>query len=375
MIRAAIIGTGAITLTEHLPALTADPRIEIVAVCDIDGEKARAVADEHGIPSSYSSSDELLAAERPDLVAIATPPGAHRDQVIAALDAGAWVWCEKPPMLSLADYDAVAAHEGENGPYVSYIFQQRFGATADRLRRHVDEGTLGRPLVVTCDTLWYRGDDYFAAPWRAKWATEGGGPTMGHGIHQTDMVLSILGDWSEVTAAMGRLGRDTETEDVSFAIVRFANGAMMSVANSLLSPRETSSVRFDFERATVELEHLYGYTNDDWTWTPATGVTPAEAATWPAEPEDGRRAHALHLAHMLDAYERGERPRVSGADGRRSLELAAGMYKSALTGRAVSREELAPGDPFYDAMCGADPADATARIRRGTLRASLDDAR
>jgi len=365
-IRAAVIGTGAITREKHLPALLADDRVEVVAVADIHAESAKAAAAEFGIRAWYTSTTELLAAEHPDLVTIGTPPGAHRDAIIESLDAGAWVLCEKPPTLSLEDYDVVAAHEGPEGPFVSYIFQHRFGATAERLREHLRDGTLGRPLVVQCNTLWHRTPEYFAVPWRARWATEGGGPTMGHGIHQTDMVLSILGDWTHVTAEMATLDRETETEDVAFAIVRFANGAMMSVSNSLLSARETSYVRFDFERATVEVEHLYGYANDHWRWTPAPGVAEARSAQWPAETDDFSGAHDLQMRHMIDSYERRERPRVSGLDGRRSLELAAGMYKSALEGRTVTRTELVPGDLYYSAMNGGDPAEATRRIHAGT---------
>ncbi|MFD2354413.1 Gfo/Idh/MocA family oxidoreductase [Nonomuraea ferruginea] len=128
---------------------------------------------------------------------------------------------------------------------------------------------MGRPLVATCLTQWYRGDAYFEVPWRGTWASEGGGPTMGHGIHQFDLLFSVLGPWREVSGLAVRQARDTETEDVSMAMVTFESGAVASVVNSVLSPRETSVLRFDFERATVELEHLYGYTDADWSVTPA----------------------------------------------------------------------------------------------------------
>ena len=97
------------------------------------------------------------------------------------------------------------------------------------------------------------------------------GPTMGHGIHQFDLLLSILGPWTEVTAMAARLSRPTNTEDVSMAVARFDNGAMATVVNSVVSPRETSRLRFDFEYATVELEHLYGYRAADWRFTAAPG--------------------------------------------------------------------------------------------------------
>jgi predicted dehydrogenase len=359
-IRVAVVGAGGIARGIHLPALAALPGdVEIVAVVDVDADRARDVAAEFAAPAAYTDVDEMLAASRPDLVVVATPPGAHKDATVAALRAGAWVWCEKPPTLSLADYDEIAAHEGSDGPYASYVFQHRFGSAARRLRRHVEEGTLGAVRVAQCHTLWYRDDAYFEVPWRAKWATEGGGPTMGHGIHQMDLALSILGDWTEVTAMMGTLARHTETEDVSAAIVRLESGAMCVLTNSLLSPRETSQLRFDFDDATVEVEHLYGYDNSHWRWTPAPHVGDAEPDGW-LPGTDEASSHAAQLRVLIDAFRRGERPPASGDDGRRSLEFIAGMYKAAIEGRPVRREELTADDRYYGAMHGGDP-DAAAR--------------
>ena len=90
---------------------------------------------------------------------------------------------------------------------------------------------------------------------------------MGHGIHQMDMLLDVLGDWTEVSAVVRTQARRMETEDVSMAHVTFASGAVASIVTSVLSPREQSYLRFDFERATVEVTHLYGYADDDWRIT------------------------------------------------------------------------------------------------------------
>ncbi|NKY99187.1 Gfo/Idh/MocA family protein [Nocardiopsis alborubida] len=365
-IRVAVVGSGGIARGRHLPALTAlGGRVDVVALADLDASLVAATADEWGVPGRYTDLDALLRAESPDLVIVCTPPVAHKDTVIAGLDAGSWVWCEKPPALSLAEYDEVSAHEGSgHGPFASYVFQHRFGSGAERLRRHLAEGTLGRPLVGVCNTLWFRAPGYFEVPWRGRWATEGGGPSMGHGIHQMDLMLSLLGDWSEVTAVMSTTARSTETEDVSMAIVRLESGATVSVANSLLSPRETSYLRFDFEHATVELEHLYGYDNAHWRWTPAPHVRDADAvASWPPV-EDEPSSHRAQLSALLDAMERGERPRASGRDGRRALELVAGMYRSALTGTTARRRDLTPDDGFYHAMHGGDADTAAAVLTR-----------
>ncbi|WP_022873068.1 Gfo/Idh/MocA family protein [Nesterenkonia alba] len=351
-IRVGLIGTGGIAVYKHLPALKAhQDRVEVVAAADVSADRLNTVADEWQIPGRYPDAESLLAAEKPDLLVVCTPPVAHRDVVIAGLQAGAWVWCEKPPMLSLAEYDEVAGYEGAAGPYASYVFQHRFGSAAQRLRRHVQEGTLGRPLVSVCHTLWFRTHEYYEVPWRGKWETEGGGPTMGHGIHQMDLLFEILGDWSEVTARAEVLDRDVETEDVSLAMVKFASGAVGSVINSVISPRESSYLRFDFTDATVEVEHVYGYDNTSWRWTPAPHRAEDTQVVERWVPEENiPSSHIQQLGELLDSMERGQRPRASGDDGRRVLEFIAALYESAETGRTVTRHDLARQGTYYTGM-------------------------
>lgn len=349
-VRVAIVGAGGIATGAHLPALKSlGERVSVVAVVDVDTERAADVAAIWKIAGVFPDVATMLTGARPDLVIVCTPPVAHRDAVIAALDAGAWVLCEKPPTLSLADYDAITGREQDGGPYASYVFQHRFGSAARQLRSLVADHTLGAPLVALCHTLWYRDPAYFEVPWRGKWATEGGGPTMGHGIHQMDLLLSLLGDWATVNAATATLARDVETEDVSFATVTMENGAIVSIVNSLLSPRETSYLRFDFSDATVEVEHLYGYNNADWRWTAAPSVSPETRESWLPK-EDIASSHAVQISELLDSMEHSVRPTASGDDGRRVLSLIAGIYRSARTGLTVRRSDLGASDPFYRSM-------------------------
>ncbi|MEU1293381.1 Gfo/Idh/MocA family oxidoreductase [Streptomyces sp. NPDC005840] len=366
-IRAAVVGTGAIGRGSHLSALTAladEGEVEVVAAVDVDAAAAEEFCRAGGVPHAYTDLDRMLAEQRPDLVTICTPPTLHREQSVAALRAGAWVWCEKPPVPTLADYAAVEAEEGaESGPYASIVFQHRFGSGSRQVRRLLAGGALGRPLVVHCQTTWYRDTAYYAVPWRGRWATEGGGPAMGHGIHQMDLMLDLLGPWSEVRAMAGRLVHDVETEDVSTALVRFANGALATVVNSVLSPDEVSRIRIDCERATVELTHLYGHRNADWRIVPAPDVPGEDVARWQDFGADVPSGHVEQLRELIASMRAGERPRGSGADGRTSLELIAALYKSAFTDRTVLAGEIGPGDPFFTSMHGDAPGWAPAAAR------------
>ncbi|MFC7304323.1 Gfo/Idh/MocA family protein [Streptomyces monticola] len=367
-LRAAVVGTGAIVTGSHLPALRAHADdIELVAAVDVDEQRLDAFRAEAGEDvTGYRDLDAMLTTERPDLVLIGTPPALHRSQTVAALEAGAWVLCEKPLCLSLAEFDEIAAAEGaggdgaggdgDRGPYAAVVFQHRYGSGAVHARRMLTE-ELGAPLVAHCQTTWYRDSTYYAVPWRGKWATEGGGPAMGHGIHQMDLLLHLLGDWSEIRAMAGRLVHDVESEDVSTALVRFAGGTLATVVNSVVSPDEVSRIRIDCADATVELTHLYGHTNDDWIYTPAphTAADDARTRAWRTPAADLPSSHAAQLTGLIAAMREGVRPPGSGQDARRTLELIAAMYKSAFTGLPVRAGEIGPGDPYYTAMHGDHP--------------------
>src|SRR5699024_7119306 len=172
---------------------------------------------------------------------------------------------------------------------------------------------------ATCHTTWFRPQEYFDVPWRGRWETEGGGPTMGHGIHQMDLLLALLGEWTEVSAVVRRQARDVETEDVSMARVDFANGAIASVVNSLLSPQEESRIRIDFENATVELLHLYGYGDEDWQITPAPGCEEEVMAAWKAGPFGHNSGHHAQIVQVLDAVRSGGARPVTAAEALRAL--------------------------------------------------------
>jgi len=348
----AIVGTGGIA-DFHAQALTGlAERARIVAAVDVDEQRLADFGTRFGVPRLHRDLDELFAAGAPDIVDLCTPPGLHAQQAIACLDRGATVVCEKPPALSLAEVDRIAARTEADGPHFATIFQHRFGSGGQALAGLVADGGLGAPTTAVCHTLWYRPDEYFAAPWRGRWETEGGGPTMGHGIHQMDLMLAILGPWREVVAVAARQARPTATEDLSCALVTFENGAVATVVNSLVSPRQTSYLRFDFTEATVELTHLYGYGDADWTATGAPGHEERVPALWRSRLTGVNSGHTAQFTQVFDALEASAPPPVTPADVRSTMELVAAIYASAFTGRAVRRGEIVAGSPFYERMEG-----------------------
>ncbi|WP_129668741.1 Gfo/Idh/MocA family protein [Phytoactinopolyspora endophytica] len=349
--RTAIVGTGGIATAHARAVRDTDDRARLVAVVDLDTDRARAFADTWDVPRSFAGLGELLREEEVELVHVCTPPQQHAPMIEACLKAGVSVLVEKPPALSLAEIDELIALEQSSSGRVATVFQHRFGPAAIRLRRMAGAGELGRALLATCHTQWFRDDAYFAVPWRGSWESEGGGPTMGHGIHQFDLLLSVLGPWQEVTAVAARSARQTQTEDISMALATFDNAAVASVVNSVVSPRETSTLRFDYEHATVELEHLYGYTDADWRVTAAPGHE-GVADRWVAERSDLPSGHERQLAAVLDALDEGTPPPVALDEARRTMEFIAALYASAFTGQRVRQGEIGPESPFYRRMDG-----------------------
>lgn len=358
-LRCAIVGTGGVAHL-HARAIADHPRAALVAVTDRDPVRAKEFAAAWNSPAVHDTLADLLAAERPDVVHVCTPPGAHRDQTLASFAAGAHVVAEKPPAASLDDLDAMIAGAQRAGRELAVVFQQRTGTAAAQVRRLLRDGVLGRPLIALCQTLWYRDEAYFAVPWRGTWESEGGGTTLGHGIHQIDLLAFLLGDWSGVQGQLWRLDRATGVEDASTATVTFASGVVAQVTSSAVSPRQTSSIRIDTQKATVTLDHLYGHGHSDWAITPAPGFE-AEASSWTFEEPEERSGHEVLLRDVFDSLLAGEPLPETAAAPARSFEIVAAIYASAAAGGArVTPADLA-GHPTHRASFASPVTDLRRR--------------
>jgi predicted dehydrogenase len=351
--RAALVGTGSIG-DAHVNAVEATQgRVTLEAAVDLDRARVKAFAERHEIKHAFTELAPMLAEVKPDIVLIATPPAEHASMSITAMEAGAWVLCEKPLCASLDELDRIQDAENRTGRYTACIFQMRFASSTAHVKRLAASGQLGRPLVGVCNTLWFRDPAYYAVPWRGRWDTDFGGPTTALGIHAMDHFLHLMGDWSEVRAMAGTLDRAIEVEDISMALVRFKNGAFGSIVNSALSPRQETYIRLDYQRATLELKHLYAYTRDNWSLTP---VPPVEndslLQTWQSFPPDVGSTHGAQLNALVADMDAHRRPLTSGDEARRTLELLTAIYKSAYTGEIVHRGSIQPGDSFYSALHG-----------------------
>jgi predicted dehydrogenase len=341
----------------HVLALRRLEGVELVAAA------SRGSADtfcrDHGIPQAYDSLQTMLAAERPDVVHLCTPPDGHAVQAAEAFAAGAHVVTEKPAALSLRELDDMLAAAGAAGRELAVVFQQRTGSAAAHVKSLLDAGALGTPLVALAQTMWYRDDAYFSVPWRGRFETEGGGTTLSHSIHQIDLMAYLLGDWEAVSARMWRLARDIETEDTVTGVVRFRSGAVGSVLGTVLSPRQVSAVRIDTTRATVELEHLYGHSHANWRITPVQGEQPDERWVWPPTETPSGHDDYLQQVYAALAADRSLPPVASAPS--RAMEIVTALYASARQDGAEVGWERVAGDPDLRGPLAVRPFDPRSR--------------
>ena len=348
--RVGIIGTGSFA-NAHAEALKSlGDRVKIISAADTDQERGLAFCQTHHIPTYYPNAAVLLQESQPDIVHVCTPPNTHAPIVHACLGAGAHVICEKPLCGSLSTLDELQDLETMSRHFVSTVFQWRFGSAAQRLKQMIESGALGDLRVATCHTLWFRGEDYYAVPWRASWDQSLGGTTIGHGIHLIDLMLWLSPKWAEVYARLATFDLPIEVENLSLALVEFENGALGSIINSAVSTRQETYLRLDFQKATVEVRGLYSYNNSNWTFT-----APDESlVTLWNQKADVPNSLAALINATLDKLDQGLRPPTSGSESRRIIEFLTALYKSAFTRQAVKRHSITNTDPFYQSMRGFD---------------------
>lgn len=347
----AIVGTGSAAGIHAAEIGRMGGRGQVVAAVDPDHGRLLGFAERWAVPRLYRSLESLLEHEEPDVIVLCTPSRLHAEQAVACLKDGRTVLCEKPPARSLAELDAIAeAAAGGTGSFAS-VFQHRFGSAARRLRRLVGDERLGPAMAAVSHSLWFRPEGPIAPPARGIWHDDGGGPTLAHGIPHMDLLLSILGPWREVVAVAARRAGRTETEDLSCAIVTFANGAVATVISSLISPRPASYLRFDFANATVEISHPPGR-DDESAVTAAPGHEEVLAEAWSNAGRAETNRYAAQLTAVLDAIESGQPPPVGLAESRAALELVTAVYAAAFTGRPVRPTDIGPDSPFYHRLDG-----------------------
>jgi predicted dehydrogenase len=332
-----LLGGGNISRT-HGRAAAELPGVKVAAVHGTNPEKARGLAAEQGVPA-YDSLEAFLAHRPMQAVLIGSPSGVHAAQAIDAVRQGLHVLCEKPLDIRLSQVDALLAEAERAGVKLGVMFQDRTKADLCRLKGLLDEGRIGRPLLVSASVRWWRPQEYYSSQrWRGTWEFDGGGALMNQGVHTVDLLLWLLGDVTRVQARTATAFHAIEVEDTAVALLEFASGAVATLeATTAAWPGYPRRLEITGTEGTVVVE------GD--RIVKADLRTPLEAAA--AAPADGNvqvsshliadaSGHRALLADFLRAVETDGRPLCDGREGRRSVELVQAVYESARTGQPVA---------------------------------------
>jgi predicted dehydrogenase len=345
-LRVAVVGGG--IGTAHIKGYKeVEDLFELVAICDVDQAKAKAVASEYSIPEAVFNFDELCARPDLDVIDICTPPHLHFNMIKQVLEAGKHAICEKPLVSSVEQVDQLKEIQAGSGKQMMPIFQYRFGHGLQKLKMLVEQQVTGKPYVANVDTSWRRRAAYYDVPWRGKWKTENGGAVLGHAIHAHDMLTYILGPIKSVFARTATRVNKIEVEDCASISLEMANGALAALTVTLGSSEEITRHRFSFENLSAESNtRPYTSSGDPWVFTPDTPEASTRIEQVLGEYKPLPEGFAGEFYRFYQAVTNGTTLPVTLDDARNSIELVTAIYLSAQSGLPVELP-LRPGQKGY----------------------------
>jgi predicted dehydrogenase len=191
-VRVGLLGCGAVAQVAHLPAYRRLRNVKLVALCDAEAPKLRALRERTEVPHAVRSLDELLAIDEVEAVDVCLPSHLHREAVLGALAAGKHVLCEKPLALTPQDVVEIMAAQRASGRVVLVGMNNRYRDDSIVLKRFIEEGSLGQ--VFHGRASWLRRRDRLrSTDWQYQKATSGGGVFMDLGIQLLDLMLWLAG--------------------------------------------------------------------------------------------------------------------------------------------------------------------------------------
>lgn len=329
----AILGAG--IGAQHLDGYLALPdRYRVAAICDLDADKAGALAAKAAGCAVVSDVDSVIADPQIDIIDICLPPHLHGPVALKAFAAGKHVICEKPIAGSVTEADGMLAAARAADRLFAPIFQYRYGRGLYQLAALQERGLVGKPLVATLETHWNRGADYYAVPWRGKWASERGGAVLGHAIHIHDLVTAFFGPVTEVSAILDTRVNPIETEDCAAISMRTASGGLVTSSVTLGGADDRSRLRLVFDRLSAESgSNPYAPGADTWTFSARDRSQQAaiDAALEEIDAEIAQRpsGYVGQFEAIADHLDGKPASLVTGEDGVRSIELVAAIYHAA----------------------------------------------
>lgn len=339
----ALIGCGRIS-TNHLKAAL-NNNLEIVAVCDLIGDKMNDLLTEHNLQKDnsikrYTNYKEMIKETSPDLVSIATESGNHADIALYCINEGINLIIEKPMAMSIEDADRIIEASEAKGVKVSACHQNRFNVAIKELRKAIDSGRFGKLSHGSIHVRWNRNHSYYdQASWRGTWSQDGGA-LMNQCIHGIDLLRWMMGDdITEIYGATRQQFHDyLESEDLGMAVLKFKNGAIATVEGTTnVYPKNLEETLYIFgEKGTVKIGGTSTNNIDVWEFDDELEDDEVNRGLKEQTSNVYGNGHTSLFADVIDAIENDRAPYVDAYAGRSALEVVLSIYKSQKTGKPVS---------------------------------------
>lgn len=324
-----IIGASTIARQYMVNAINCQPDSRVVALMSRSRDRARAFANECGIPRSYNSVEALVSDAGVDVVYICTTNERHKAETLAAARHGRHVLCEKPLALSLEDAREMAEACKQAGVIMGTNHHLRNAVTHRTLRRLVGEGTIGRPLgarVFHAVSL-----PEHLRTWRIHDPSTGAGVILDVTVHDTDTLRFVLGDEvEEVSAISASQGLASKgVEDAVMGVMRFSSGTLAQFHDAFTVAHAGTGMEIHGTEGSLVAEEV---------------MTQRAAGRVFVRRGDARTE--IDLGEHEDLYTRAVRqfnravdgagePAATAEDGIRSLAVGLAVLESARTGRRI----------------------------------------
>lgn len=327
----------------HVNNFQQHPLAEVVAVADPDQERLDAVTKKFNVPSCYTDVRTMLAKETLDVVSVATPNKLHKEQTIAALNAGCHVLCEKPMARNAAEAHEMNAAAKKAGRRLMINFSYRFNEQSWALKKAVDEGALGNVYFARTQWLRRRGMPGFGG-WFGQKAQSGGGPLIDLGVHRLDLALWLM-DYPKPAWVLGstydpiasRLAAESgqvfDVEDMAVAMIKFENGASLELeaswAGNIREKEFMSTQLFGTEGGLVQRNIDEGYQFEAELYVQKNGCQ-YDMKLHPPVPQA-----QSPMYHFIDSIVNDTPHIAAGEEGVVVMELLDAVYQSADQGAPV----------------------------------------
>ena len=299
----AVIGTGQWG-KNHARVYKELPSTELLAVCDVNAERAQAMAKQYGA-KAYVDSTEMLKDKTIEAVNVCTWSTLLAQEAMKALNAGKHVLVEKPMATTPEQAKLLVETAKKNGLHLSVGFLMRFIPGLQHIRQSVENKKIGELVCVTAKRV-------------SQWPERIGdvGVVKDTAIHDIDVMRFISNqDPVSVYAKMGSM-RIKKFEDYAHIMLTYENGESAFIESNWLTPYKTRMLTATGSEAIMRLDYI---TQDLWIEQKAETVQPRLPFQEPLKAE---------LQHFVDCIVDKKKPLVTGEDGVKALEIATAAMES-----------------------------------------------